>query len=206
MAPQPCAKLEEAGVVDHAVLLEAVGDLGEARALRNCHADRRAISIACERLVQGDQEPSDAEQDQRKNPEGDQTAGSAPPARGAALPRTPPTAAVAVAREPPGLGQPVGLMPIGCFRLGFSRGGWLGLAACLRHRRTRGCDRLGMQRLGASGRGHRGCLRRRLALASGSARLALQARGLPLLGRTAARYGRRASGAHSGVPARLRAR
>jgi hypothetical protein len=212
VAGEPGAKLEEASVVDHAVLLQAIGDLREARALRDRYAHGRAIVVALERLEQRDEEPADPEQDQYEHGEGDQAAGPAPAACGAAMPRAPPAAAIAAVRKAAGLAEPVAAMPVGLRRHGLrlAHGRWLGLGRALarglcRHRRAGGRKWLGVQRLGAGRSLHGRRLRRRPALARGSARLALPARGLPLLGRTAARIGRR-GGAHSGAPARLRAR
>ena len=74
MAAQAGAQLEEARALDHALLLEDVGDLREARTLRDRHPDRLAPAVALERLEERVGEPGDAEDDGDEHAERDQAA------------------------------------------------------------------------------------------------------------------------------------
>ena len=112
VAGEAGAKLEEPGVLDHARLLEPIGDLRQARALRDRDPDLLA-AVALERLEERVREPGDAEDDREENADRDEPPGPAAATSGSTAPATTPSAggdrsaAVLAAGEAPRVGEPI---------------------------------------------------------------------------------------------------
>ena len=225
VAIDPGTQLEEARVLDDPAPLEAVGDLARGSSPAGSSPARSCLpsplngwsSELANQAMPSTMATSTPRAMRRPGPRRPRAVRPRPGSR--------PAATVAAVRQLSRVGQPVAPVPVrlrghrlrervvgrgrlirrrrhGVLRrdrplaLEASRSDRLGAR---RRLRLHGLRRLHARRLGARR------LRRALPRARGAARLALTTRGLPFLGRSAARIGRR-RGAHSGAPARLRAR